>query len=181
MNAMPRVILTLLVLAISWSSSPAAPTTAPATRPSPTTTTAPSNRIEITDDPTVLLNATTPPDRFTLRGVGIGDDAKSVPQENAEERFAGNDMTWFHVRGGVSYLVRQDKVARLRLSDRHVLDRLGISDEATLLKKFGRPDEMSETGNGAARTYIYARRGIVIQWSPRLGGIAGIVVGNDAV
>jgi hypothetical protein len=178
---MNRMLVGCVVFLLISCSAHAAPTSSPTSAPAsqPGTSIDPSARIELADDPTALLNASTPIDRFTFHGVAIGDDARKIPRRDADENSAGGDASWVRLRKtGDGYLVRGDKVVRIALADPNLLSRLDVRDEATLIKKFGRPDEVAEVGRAVSRNYLYTKRGLAVQWSPKKGQLAGVTLGN---
>jgi hypothetical protein len=175
-----RILILCVVLLTMSSFAHAAPTTSPTTAPSsqPGASAGSSARIELADDPTAMLNVTILIERFTLHGVALGDDAQKIPRRDADENSAGGDASWVRVRKtGDGYLVRGDKVARIAIADTTILDRLGVRDEATLLKKFGRPDEVAEVGR-VSRNYLYTKRGLSVGWSTRNGRVTAVTLGK---
>jgi hypothetical protein len=177
-RVMNRLLISCAVLVIVSHFTYAAPTTLPTTAPAsqPVASVDPSTRIELSDDPTALFNPSTPIDRFTLHGVALGDDARKIPRRDADENSAGGDASWVRLRKtGDAYLVRGDKVARIEIGDTNLLSRLDVHDEASLLKKFGRPDEVAEVGR-VSRNYLYIKRGLAVRWSVRKGTIAGVTI-----
>jgi hypothetical protein len=170
---MMRLVLISISLIGVPGAAHGAPTTAPATQTSPQ-----GKRSEITDDPKVLFDRSMPAERYTLHGIGVGDDAARIDRAGADERAAGEGASWLRFKSGDAFLIRDGRVARIAVGDAELLRKLNIPDERTLLQKFGRPDEVSEIGKAIARNYLYTRRGLFVQWSPKEQRVISVTLGK---
>jgi hypothetical protein len=132
---------------------------------------------EITDDPRIVFDQSTPLERLTLRGIGLGDDESNIPVRKIRDRQPNG---WIVAQDLCRYRIVGGKVVTLGLWDGRILARLEVEKEEDVARIFGEPEKKLELTHNVI-TFHY-RDGLVrLVWHRFENRLVALNVGRPAM
>ena len=137
--------------------------------------------VDLMVDPKFLFDPSFSRDRVSVDGIKLGDLAHAIPQERIKkQKTEGN---WLHLNNGARFRLQDGIIVEIGIPKSRT-KALQVVSEANVIKMFGKPDRIEQVKVGSivlVRQYQYLQKGLLVNWSDRLGGLAHITVFSEGV
>ncbi len=126
--------------------------------------------------PEFILSDAFSRDGVSVAGIKLGEPEDAIPRKQIKEEKTETD--WRHLQSGAKFRVMDGVIVEMGIPKSRT-KALGINSEAEISRAFGEPDRIEKVGASGivlAKQYHYVRRGLIVNWAERLGGMTHITI-----